>query len=348
MRKPVRLRVTYLVIALFSYLTGLMLLPESTSAYGQPLVSYLYLLLLFVLLPTLFILLVVKAGQQKPWKVVIPLSLGAVVARYALPTELAGHFYIVSYLRYPIIALILLIELAIVYHIVAALWKARHLKGDPRVHAIINHGGDEKKQSLALLMASEPASYYYALPHLTRCHPSPLTHIQLLSAKRLHLTAMLSTLVMLTVTLYLILSTFSELIALIVASVIAYSVVSLTASYRISRHFSCYLLNNILVINANFFNTLCVPVSDIAEAEAGLWPRETLADDVVIGRGENANLKLTFKTDVAWLTMLGTFCDKVRNVYLVTDTPDNAASILQALSSQAPSDQPPPELSPVS
>ena len=329
MRKPVKYRLIYLSIAFATYISGFLWLPEDMAHPMQPVLSYTYLGILLVALPALYYPLVVIGGKQKLWRILVPISLGVVVARYTLPDALAAHFEFISYLRYPIIAVILVIEFAVIFHVLSSLWKARKLHGDPRLHALAAHRDDERKQSMAVMAASEPASYYYAIPFLSRNHPPALTNLTLLSAARWHIALVLSLLAVLTVFGYFIIAQFSAIAAIIVTTVLCWSSVSLIASHRISRYYSLYLSHGHLMVNASFYNVICVPVADISGVEAGSWTKDSLADALAIGRGDTFNLRLRLYREVNWLTMMGLAVEPVSEIYLNVESPERLCAALQ-------------------
>lgn len=326
MRKAVRFRVFYLLFALATYVLGFTLLPETIGSSFDQILSVGFLIVYFVILPAVFWFCVIKIGEQKKWKIIIPFSIASVVARYSMPASLASYFEFLSWVRYPVIAILLIIEFVIIYHVVSMLWKSRKLKGDPRINALIdNIDADDKKREVTLIMASEPASWYYAIPKFTRNHTVTLANLSLLSAKRWHFALVLLGLVAVTWLSYSLLILWSELAAIIVASVIFYGIISVTASHRISRRFSVYCHNNHLVVNATFFNLLFIPLSHLKACEAGEW--ECDKELLKIGRGM-ANIKLTFSTPVYWFTLMGTFCERPNEVYLCVDAPNDLAQKL--------------------
>ncbi|WOI38691.1 hypothetical protein R1T43_06580 [Alteromonas sp. CI.11.F.A3] len=326
MRKAVRFRVLYLLFAVATYVLGFTLLPETISSSFDQILSAGFLIAYFVILPAVFWFCVIKIGEQKKWKIIIPFSIASVVARYSMPASLANYFEFLSLVRYPIIAILLIIEFVVIYHVVSMLWKSRKLKGDPRINALIdNIDADDKKREITLIMASEPASWYYAIPKFTRNHTATLANLSLLSAKRWHFALVLLGLVAITWVSYSLLILWSEIAAIIVASVIFYGIISVTASHRISRRFSVYCHNKHLIVNATFFNLLFIPLSHLQTCEAGEW--ECDKEQLKIGRGM-ANIKLTFSTPVYWFTLMGTFCERPTEVYLCVDTPHELVNSL--------------------
>ncbi|SQH74027.1 conserved membrane protein of unknown function [Shewanella benthica] len=161
------------------------------------------------------------------------------------------------------------------YCIIKALWQARNLSGDPRVHILDTfQEEDDKKRSLALVLASEPASWYYAIAYLSRNHVSGITHLKLRSAARWHWLLMtLATLAMAALA-YVIISPWSELLAIIVSSITGYGVIMLAANYRISSYFSIYGHREKLVINNSIWGFISIKVAYIASVALGRYPRK--------------------------------------------------------------------------
>jgi hypothetical protein len=326
-RKPIRFRLLYLLIAISTYTAGFLLLPDTTKSSRDTFISGAFLLAYFVLLPALFWYCVIKVGQQKRWKIIIPLSVACVVARYSMPPSLAAYFEFLSWARYPIIAILLIVELAVIYHVISMLWKSRKISGDPRVNTLINNvDNDDKKRELAFMMASEPASWYYAIPRFSKKHIPAISNLSLRSASRWHITLVVISLFTVTTISYTLLMQWSELAAIIVSTLIGYGIISLIASHRISRHYSIYIHDNHLVVNATFYNLLLAPLSQIKACETGVWQCDK--EQVKIGRGTRANIKLTFSKPVLWFTMMGMFNEQLEEVFLCVDNPNALAASL--------------------
>jgi hypothetical protein len=313
--------------------------------------------LFFVFVPLCYWFFVIKAGEQPVWKIIMILSLSSLVARYQYPEQIAQYFEFIMYLRYPIAAVLLVIELFLMYTIVKSLWNARSLSGDPRIHACIKYAkkfaesglsdrelsGKElldkkpsnkekdklaKERALALAFAYEPTSWYYAIKYFSRNHAKNIANINLLSAYRMHLFIALSALVGAAYLCYWLLFDFSQTLAIIIATVISYSIPTVIANHRASRHHSLYLMDEHLVINDSLWALLVVDVNKIAslqtigseqgESEKSL---EQDQDQLKIGRGD-ANVRLTFTEPQSLISGMGMTCDKVESVNLSVDTPE--------------------------
>lgn len=328
MRRPIRFRLLYLLTAISTYIAGFLFLPDTIESSRDTFISGAFLIAYFGILPSLFWYCVIKVGEQKTWKIIIPLSVASVVARYSMPLSLAAYFEFLSWARYPIIAILLIIEFAVIYHVISMLWKLRKITGDPRVNTLINNiDSDEKKRELAFMMASEPASWYYAIPRFSRKHTPAISNLALHSASRWHIALVVICLITITTISYKLLMQWSELAAIIVSTLIGYGIISLIASHRISRHYSVYIHDNHLVLNATFFNLLLAPLSQIKACETGTWQCEK--EQVKIGRGKQANIKLTFSKPVMWFTMMGIFNEQLDEVFLSVDNPNTLAAALQ-------------------
>jgi hypothetical protein len=313
--------------------------------------------LFFVFVPLCYWFFVIKAGEQPVWKIIMILSLSSLVARYQYPEQIAQYFEFIMYLRYPIAAVLLVIELFLMYTIVKSLWNARSLSGDPRIHACIKYAkkfaesglsdrelsGKElldkkpsnkekdklaKERALALAFAYEPTSWYYAIKYFSRNHAKNIANINLLSAYRMHLFIALSALVGAAYLCYWLLFDFSQTLAIIIATVISYSIPTVIANHRASRHHSLYLMDEHLVINDSLWALLVVDVNKIAslqtiESEQGESEKslDQDQDQLKIGRGD-ANVRLTFTEPQSFFTGMGMTCDKVESVNLSVDTPE--------------------------
>ncbi len=123
---------------------------ESIWANTQWRNTLLVTLAYFVFLPVLYYFWIIRIGKQALWKLLLVLSL-----------------------------VLMVIEILLLVTIVKALWGARKLSGDPRIHMLEQYEGDNiyekgskeaKKLELALMFAHEPASWYYAIPRFSRNH----------------------------------------------------------------------------------------------------------------------------------------------------------------------------------
>jgi len=262
-RTSLKYRLLFLFITITCYYLGFNFIPERTdTALGlTPVIvaSVIY----FAVLPVLYWFMIIKAGKQKAWKLLIILSLSSTVARYSYPEAIAQHFDFILWLRYPIMAILLIIELYLIVIIVKSLWQARNLSGDPRIGAIEKYD-DDKKQGLALTFATEPASWYYAIPRLSRKHIKSLDNIILWSGKAWHFFMISALLVAISILGYQLLVDWSQTAAIMLATFILYSFILLTANYRLSRHHSLYIQDDKLIINNSIFNFMVVPLDSIA------------------------------------------------------------------------------------
>ena len=329
MRKTVKYRLIFLLIAFTSYYLGFAFIPDTTSGtlglYPVIIASIIY----FLVLPVLHWFLIIKAGKQKAWKILIILSISSAVARYSYPEDIAQYFKFILWLRYPIMAVLLIIELYLMYVIVKGLWQARNLTGDPRIGAIEKYD-DEKKQGLALTFATEPASWYYAIPRLSRKHIKALDNITLLSGKPWHYFLVVLSLAAVATLSYLLLVDWSETAAIIAATFILYSFILLTANYRLSRHYSIYLQDDKLIINNSILNFMVIPLANIDAISLNSRKDDKLenADNndgnnelLKIGRSKRHNIKITFKQPIKYWGMMGAFVESFEQVLLNVEQP---------------------------
>ena len=125
MRLVVKKRLTFFAVAITTYVLGFNFIPQELN-YDGSLNSILPVLLAtigyFVVLPILHWFLIIKANQDKAWKILIILSISSACARYSFPTSIAEYFEFIAWLRYPIMAVILVIELFLMYTIIKGIW----------------------------------------------------------------------------------------------------------------------------------------------------------------------------------------------------------------------------------
>ena len=340
MRRPVKFRIAFYLVAIVSFYLGSQFLPESLPDVGWSLSAMwaqpdwqntlLVSLLFFVVIPTLHYFWIIKIGEQALWKILIVLSLSSLVARYNYPQQLAQYFEFISWLKYPFIAVLLALELYLMVTIIKAIWGARKLSGDPRLHMIdkFEVAGDEKKDSkeakqleLALMFAHEPASWYYAIPRFSRKHIPAIAHIQLLSANWLHYILVLTALVGVTAGSYLALAGWSETVAIVVATLIFYGLIMFVANFRVSRHFSLYPWQDKLVVNNSWWGVSLLNLTDISAVEKGEWSSEEVGEDFHFGRG-HANIKIEFVAPQRYYSAMASFKEDVETLYLTLDDPD--------------------------
>ncbi|WDE04590.1 hypothetical protein SG34_025190 [Thalassomonas viridans] len=322
MRAVVKKRLLFFIFAALIYTLGFQLLPESLHPEGG-LISLMPLILAstayFLLIPFLYWFLIIRAGNGKSWKLLLILLLSCMMARYSYPEDIARYFEFITWLRYPVIGILLLIEFYLMFTIVKGLWQARKLSGDPRVHVVNKYPENEKKQMLALTMAWEPASWYYALPRFSRNHVPAIARLSLRSA---HIGYFIVTLLLLFTASgasYWLLNGWSETLAIIVASFICYSVIFIGANFRVSRHYSVYLTDGRLVINASFLNFAVFDLDDISEIRVGSWSRAEDSECLMLGRGDKANVELNFSREQSYAAMVGMASEKVSRVRLNVD-----------------------------
>lgn len=296
MRATIKYRLVFLALMVISFVIGVHWTPETLASDADKRALYLISALYFVLLPLSYWYCIIKKGAQKLWKLIIILSLSSLVARLSFPAEVAHYFEFIAWLRYPIIAVLLIIELYLVVSVVRGLFKVRKLKGDPRVGAVETYReGDDKSLTIALIMASEATNWFYAIPWFSRNHPPAIANINLKSAARWHVWLMLTGCIVASCSSYFLLVSWSEWVAIIVSSIIGYTLMSMVANHRLSRYYSLYLMRDNLVINNSLWGFMVINLTDIADvtnqplAEIHQEDSETIS----IGGGQsNVTIKL--------------------------------------------------------
>jgi len=336
MRAVVKKRIIFLAIAVLIYTLGFQWIPSELEFDGT-LISIFPLVIAsvgyFVVIPILYWFLIIKAGRQKSWKLLIVFSLSSVCARYSFPASIAEYFEFVMWIRYPVIAVILLIESYLIYFIIKGLWQARKLSGDPRIHTFEKYQGDEKKLIIALMMAWEPAGWYYAIPKFSKNHQKAGTHLNLLSANRLHWLGLILSCVLLSGLSYYLLFDWSVLAAVVISSIILWSLIFITANYRIARYYSIYFHDNKLIINNAFWGFMAIDINQISQVEVGAWDKIKGSEELCFGRGNSTNVKLEFTREQTYLGGAGQFPEKVEGIKLNIDEPE---VLLNSLLEQCP------------
>ncbi|WP_394129511.1 hypothetical protein [Shewanella maritima] len=323
MRSAIKLRVSFLVCAIACFWLGVHFTPETLVTTSAEILLASIAAVYFVLLPILYWFWIIKAGKQPKWKLLLIFSLSSLVARLSFPAEFASYFEFVMWVRYPLIAVLLVIELYLVVTVIRGLWQARSLKGDPRIGVVEQYdASDEKQRSLAMVLATEPANWLYAIPWFSRNHVTALAHIPLLSSRVWHLLLMLVGCIALSGISYYLIASWNDIVALIVSSIIAYSVILLVANYRVSKHYSLYIQDEKLVINNGLWGFLLVPLNLVESAEQGEFDKSALAEQLCIGRAQHFNLKLNFATDVTYFGSFGHLPEDFTQVYLAVDSPE--------------------------
>ena len=337
MRKPVKYRIAFLIVAAACFYVGTLFLPEtlpdiilsfeSIWANAQWRNTLLVTLAYFVFLPALYYFWIIQIGNQGLWKLLLVFSLSSLVARYNYPEKLAYYFEFITYLKYPIIAVLMVIEILLLVTIVKALWGARKLSGDPRIHMLEQYEGDNiyekgskeaKKLELALMFAHEPASWYYAIPRFSKNHVPAIANLHLWSAQWWHVSLVCVALVVATYASYLAIALWSETVAIVVATLVFYLIVMFIANYRVSKHYSVYLIKDKLMVNNSWWGMTIIPLSNIKQVETGSWTAASTKEQFHFGRG-NANVKLTFVSEQKYYSGLATFIEPMDTLYLSVD-----------------------------
>lgn len=331
MRNSTKKRLQFFIVAIIIFASGFQWLPEQLALNGDWIKLSPLLLAgfgYFVFLPVLYWFWVIKAGQQKPWKMLLIISLSCLCARYSFPNNVAEYFDFITYVRYPIIAILLIIELYLMVTIIRGLWQARKLSGDPRVHTFEKYKDDEKKLTAALPLSWEPASWYYAIPRFSRNHAKAIAQLKLKSANKLHWLALMAFCIVGSIGCYLVIVQWSEIAAIIVSSLFFYSVIFLTANYRVARRFSIYKTEDKLVINSAFLSFIIIDLAHIEAINIGEFNRHENKEQLTLGQGEIANVELVFNTPQTYLAMMGSFPEQVERLWLNVEEASELESLL--------------------
>lgn len=329
MRTATKKRLHFFVTALVVYVLGFQYLPETVDfSTGILLTDISQVMFIsaafayFAFLPLLYWIWVIKAGELKPWRMLLVFSLSCVCARYSFPTNIAEYFEFISYVRYPIIAILLLIEFYLMAMVIKGLWQARKLSGDPRIHTQERFKDDEKRLAMALTFSWEPASWYYAIPRFSRRHVDAIANLNLYSAKRWHYAFVMLACIAIGALSYYLIAMWSELVAIIVASIICYTVVFLTANYRVAKRYSVYIDDDKLIINNSFLSFISIPLNQIDKVTLGEFKKSENKEQLLIGQGDTGNIELVFKESQTYQNCMASFPEQVETLWLNLDSPD--------------------------
>lgn len=325
MRRPIKFRLGYLVTILLIYVAGFQLIPEQLSTQTDWLIFSVFALSYFLFIPVLYWFWVIRIGQQKKWKMIIPLSLGGLIARFSFPEDIAHYFEFIMWAKYPILAIVFALEIFVIVSVVKALWQARNMTGDPRVNIVSRFGRDEedeKKLTIALMLAYEPSSWYYFIPRFSRSQPKAVANLSLMSAKPWHIASVLSSLALLTVIVYQLLADYSEIAAILVSGFVFYGVIILSANYRLSRHYSVYFHDDKLILNNSMWGLMVIPTACIDSLEKGDWKKSDQTEALTFGRGKNSNIKIAFTQPQYYYSHMGQAKEQAECVYLNVEDPD--------------------------
>ena len=324
MRTTIKKRLQFLMVAVIVYVLGFQFLPENLN-YNSSVQSLIPLLLAvagyFVLLPVLHWFWVIKAGQQNAWKVILIFSLSCLCARYSFPKDIAQYFEFIMYVRYPLIGILLIIELYLLVMIVKGLWQARKLSGDPRIHTFEKYKDDEKNLALALPMSWEPASWYYAIPKFSRNHAQSIGQLVTHSKKTSHWLMLVAACSIAGSISYISLVDWSEIGAFIFASLSFYMVIFVTANHRVAKKYSIYLLGDKLIINNAFTSFIIIDTQNISAINQGQWNKADDKERLMLGQGSNVNIELCFNEEETYLATMGQLPEKVSKLWLHVKEP---------------------------
>ncbi len=289
---------------------------------------------------------VITVGKQKAWKIIIAFSLSSLMARYSFPQEFEHYFEFIAWLRYPLIAILLVAEVYIMYSVIKGLWSARKASGDPRITAFNLNKSSELSQTeldahdknlkgkltesfkenrqdsklrIGVTLATEPASWYYAIPYFSRKHPKSITQVKSAMAKNWNVFLMLTGSVLASTLSYYFLYEFSLILAYFVSGFIAYGIVFAIANYRTAKHYSVYLKGEQLIINHGLWSFFCVDLNNISDVTIGQAITDT--EEKVMGNKSSEPIKISFKESQVYFGSFSVVQDKFDCVHLHVDDP---------------------------
>ncbi|MCL1146959.1 hypothetical protein L2747_13215 [Shewanella marinintestina] len=352
MRRSVKYRLLFLLSAIVIYCIGFQWLPESMQGANALGLTIAIAASYFVLLPAMYAYCIIYVGQQHWWKMLVVFSLSSLMARFSFPAELASYFEFIAWLRYPIIAVLLLLQVTLVYRVIKSLWQGRKLPGDPRLHihdAVQGKVLSEKAlqaHGVAMTLAMEVVNWFYALNHLTRQHPQSLCKLQLLSASPWHYLLANIVIISSAVFSYWLLASWSMIAAILVSSFIGYCLVMARANYRLARYYSVYIHQQYLVVNAGVWGFTMLPLSDIEEVNVGNYGRnkavtnkhskeqinnihktESNNEQLHLGRGES-NVQIKLKSLQRYYGAMSMLPEDIEQLYLHVDKPEAISQLI--------------------
>lgn len=335
MRRRLKYRLSYLALIVIIFAAGFQLIPPQLVSFLDTILFVVFAASYFVLIPSLYWFWVIKIGQQKRWKMIIPISMAGLAARFSFPSDIAEYFEFIMWAKYPILAIVLILELFIIYSVIKALWQARKLSGDPRVNILSQYEREEpsekndKRLSLGLMLAYEPSSWYYFIKHFSRKHPPAIAHLALLSSKRWHIILLLIGLLTASSLIYWAAVSYSEVGAILLSGFVIYGLVILCANHRVSRNYSLYLHQDQLVINNSMWGLMVIPLSKILMVESIRYLRSDYPEALILGRGQYANIKINLSKPAFYYSSMGQTKDSTNDVYICLNDPAEFTALLQ-------------------
>ncbi len=355
MRAATQYRLIYFISIIASFFSGSHFLPETIDSDLELAITLAFAGLYFVLLPVLYWVGIIRIGQQKTWKILIALSLSALVARYTFPDDFAQYFDFIAWIRYPLVAVLLILELYVTYLVFRGLWQARKALGDPRVTALefyfkqqdktnkqesdsssvvqklkssFKESRKDSQLATTLMFSTEPASWYYAVPYFSRNHIPSLGRINSTTAKSYHVVLMSFVLILAAFLSLSWLVERYEYVAYFAAVVSGYSLIFTIGNYRVAKHYSIYRKGNHLIVSQGLFSVSRFNIDDIAEVERSETKPEK--DEVSFGKGEGDYVRLKFSKPQNYFGMMGQFTEQVEQIYLAVDNPGELIAAIKS------------------
>jgi hypothetical protein len=339
-RRPVRLWLLFFSTAIMGYVLGSWLMPEtmgdatSLTHLSEQLKSLdeiairlsISTLLFFLIIPVAYWFWVIKATSQPKWRLLIILSLSCLVARYQYPSEIAQYFEFIAWLRYPFIAVLLALEFYLIFSVGRSLWQARKGAGDPRLNILAKYDEGTKERDIGLMLAYEPASWYYAIPRFSRNHTPSIGQLKLLSSTKIHFIPFLTVNLALAFISYLLLIDWSILAAVVLSTVFIWNTLPIIANYRSSKHHTIYVENGVLVVNNNWLGFMVIKLGAIDSA--GKMSKGIGYKGLCLGRG-TPNMIMRFSKDQTYYSFLAMFSDKVSEIALNVEDVENTIKALE-------------------
>ena len=359
MRAATKYRLIYFISAIGCFFLGRNFLPETLDSNQDIYVTLVFASLYFLALPILYWVGVIKIGGQKVWKMLIAISLSALIARYTLPTDIAQYLDFMVWIRYPLIAVLLILELYISYIVIRGLWEARKAQGDPRVTALETYHAkqnqtqqqafdtdtligkwkrsftESKKESqlaATLALSSEPASWYYAIPYFSRNHLPSLGKLNTSIAKFYHVALVTSLLFFTTYISLTWLVQHYEYFAYFIAVVCSYSLIFTIGNYRLAKRYSVYFKGNHLIISKGLWSISRFNIDELESVK--VCETQPEKEQLTLGRIVDDYVKLSFSKSQVYYGMMGQFPEEVIEVNLAVEKPAELVNAIKLKKAQ--------------
>ncbi|MBM7074115.1 hypothetical protein JQC92_19100 [Shewanella sp. 202IG2-18] len=234
------------------------------------------------------------------------------------------------------------------------MWGARKAKGDPRLTALdiyqnqtaendqqafdskyqklkqkLNDSKSEGLKTASITLASEPASWYYAVPYFSRNHTPSVGKINSVMASFYHVALISLVLVGTAIASLGWLVDIYEYFAYFVAVVAIYSLIFVIGNYRAARHFSTYIHDDYLVVNQGLWSVSRFKLAEIKSINVS--DKAPSKDELTLGKIRHNSVKIEFSKPQTYFGMLGTLPEEIESIRLAMAEPEEFARTIEPL-----------------